>query len=143
VVHELARSSETLPQASDVQGVIRELTGFELSAQAAEQLVSDIVAQHLSASTSEVGDTHATPNHGDCLLHAFYPYEENADSARIARALGVSQGIVWSTGTHTASPVPVFAVGPHSATEPFAGLLHHTEVGMALMQALEPAAGAP
>lgn len=143
LIQELALTSETLPQATDLQRVILELTGFEVSAHAAELMVSGVLAQHPGMSTSGVQGTHATPDHGDCLLHAFYPYEENVDSAGIARALGVSQGIVWSTGTHTASPVPVFAVGPSWATEPFAGLLHHTEVGMALMRALEPAVMTP
>lgn len=139
LIHHMAEFAARLPVRGDLQESIRTITGFELPDAAAEFIVEAIVAQHRPASNDEPVGSHTDTAHGDCLLHEFYPYEDNVDSARIGRALGALQGIVWSTGTHTASPVPVFAVGPSAATEPFAGLLHHTDIGAALMQALEPA----
>lgn len=142
-MHEWTNDAQPLPQADDLQDAVRQLTGFEIDAQSAQGLLSGMMTQPTQTAASDPGGTHEGLPHSDCLLHDFYSYEENVESARIARALGVSQGIVWSTGTHTASPVPVFAVGPDSATAPFAGLLHHTGVGMALMRALEPEVTTP
>jgi len=42
--------------------------------------------------------------------------------------------VVWNTGTHTATPVLVFASGP--AGESFGGLLHHTQVGQLVIDAV-------
>lgn len=40
-------------------------------------------------------------------------------------------GIVWSTATHTSTPVPLFAIGP--AKDRFGGLVTQIEVGQALL----------
>jgi alkaline phosphatase len=146
LIHGMVVNEAALPGAADLQRAVSAVTGFELPANSAAAIVDQIIAQHVSVEfPSPPADFHTVQpeEHADCLLHDFYPYEDNLDSARIARSLGALQGIVWSTGTHTASPVPVFAVGPASVTERFAGLLHHTEVGRALMQVLEPAMTLP
>ncbi|MDN3557941.1 alkaline phosphatase [Halomonas maura] len=58
---------------------------------------------------------------------AFYPYNDRATV--LARQLGTAQNIVWGTGTHTHTPVNVFAWGPAEAILPVSSILHHSEVG--------------
>ncbi len=48
-------------------------------------------------------------------------------SKRIERSL---DGIVWATGNHTSTPVPLFAIGP--ANSRFGGLINQTEIGKIL-----------
>ena len=67
---------------------------------------------------------------------AFYPDVRNARTALIARALAEEQGVVWGTGTHTSTPVPIIAVGPIEAAKPFAGFHEQWEVGRLLQAAL-------
>lgn len=62
---------------------------------------------------------------------AFYPAGPRALTALVARELATSQNVVWGTGGHTHTPVPVFAVGPTAAS--FARLSHHTDIGESLV----------
>ena len=55
---------------------------------------------------------------------------------RLGRALSRHQGVVWGTGSHTATPVPVIAYGPSAITEQFDGLHHSTEIGQLLQKAM-------
>ena len=48
--------------------------------------------------------------------------------AYFARMIAKDQGVIWSTGGHTATPVTLTAYGPHSFTKPFGGLYHSTEI---------------
>jgi alkaline phosphatase len=50
--------------------------------------------------------------------------------------VAADQNTVWGTGTHTSTPVVVIAVGPESATRPFAGMMHATGVGQRMQRAL-------
>jgi len=67
---------------------------------------------------------------------AFYPAGLGARSAVLARQIADQQGVVWSTGTHTHTPVPVFALGPPRVARDFGGWRHHVELGERLQRAL-------
>ncbi|MCG3816145.1 alkaline phosphatase [Photobacterium damselae] len=58
---------------------------------------------------------------------AFYPYNDRANL--LARVQGAKQNIVWGTGTHTHTPVNVFAWGPTDVILPVSKILHHSELG--------------
>ncbi|NVP00787.1 alkaline phosphatase, partial [Photobacterium damselae subsp. damselae] len=58
---------------------------------------------------------------------AFYPYNDRANL--LARVQGTKQNIVWGTGTHTHTPVNVFAWGPTDVILPVSKILHHSELG--------------
>ncbi|WP_431688058.1 alkaline phosphatase [Hahella sp. NBU794] len=60
---------------------------------------------------------------------SFYVYGQEVRHDLLGRAMSESQNVVWATGTHTSTPVPVMAFGPASATEGFSKLLHHTDIG--------------
>ena len=64
----------------------------------------------------------------------FYPYVRNVRSALLARALAHRTGIVWSTGTHTATPIIVAAIGPNE--DKFKGVQHHVDVSKKMFSSL-------
>ncbi len=64
----------------------------------------------------------------------FFVYGENLRMNSLGHILGPRQSVTWSTGTHTATPVPLAACGPADAVAKFHGLMHATEVGQALME---------
>jgi alkaline phosphatase len=66
----------------------------------------------------------------------FYVYSEEVHLNLIGRALAKYQNTVWSTGTHTHTPVAVIAWGPYPMQQQFHGLMNHVEVGALLMQSL-------
>jgi len=61
-------------------------------------------------------------------------YYPGAQTALVGRELGTAQNVVWATGTHTHTPVPVLAIGP--GAEDFAGMHHHTDLGQLLKRAV-------
>jgi len=67
---------------------------------------------------------------------AFYVYGDDLHGNLIGRALSAEQNVVWGTGTHTASPVPVYVFGPPSITKQFSTMQHHTGIAQKMMKAL-------
>lgn len=66
----------------------------------------------------------------------FYVYGDEVHGNLIGRALSAEQNVVWGTGTHTASPVPVYVFGPEAITKQFSTLQHHIELARKMMRAL-------
>jgi alkaline phosphatase len=66
---------------------------------------------------------------------AFYVYGDNLRMNRLGHILGTQQHVVWGTGTHTNTPVPIFSYGP--GAERFSGLLHATEVGQRMIELVQ------
>lgn len=66
----------------------------------------------------------------------FYVYGDEIHGNLIGRALSAEQNVVWGTGTHTASPVPVYVFGPQTITQQFSTMQHHTELSQKMMSAL-------
>lgn len=61
---------------------------------------------------------------------AFFVYQTDDNRQNIlAREVGAAQQVVWSTGTHTSTPVLVFAKGPGASAAPYGSVLHHTQLG--------------
>ncbi|CAK8713576.1 Alkaline phosphatase [Candidatus Electrothrix laxa] len=65
---------------------------------------------------------------------AFFVYPKGNRSNLLAREVGPEQHTAWSTGTHTATPVPIFVQGP--TKESFSGIMHHTELSQYAIKAL-------
>jgi alkaline phosphatase len=68
----------------------------------------------------------------DQLWQAYRPSERDRVSAMASRALDDRRGVVWATGTHTHTPVPLVVVGPTGFAPGLARLTHHVQVGEAL-----------
>lgn len=58
---------------------------------------------------------------------AFFPYNDRTNL--IAREQATGQNTVWGTGTHTHTPVNVFAWGPAETILPVSKIMHHSELG--------------
>ncbi|GEM74436.1 alkaline phosphatase [Vibrio sagamiensis] len=63
---------------------------------------------------------------------AFYPYNDRGNL--LAREQATKQNIVWGTGTHTHTPVNVFAWGPAEVILPLSRIQHHSKLGEYLKQ---------
>ncbi|MCP3940195.1 MAG: alkaline phosphatase [Desulfobacteraceae bacterium] len=60
----------------------------------------------------------------------FFVYQKYDNRQNLlALEVGADQFVVWNTGTHTNTPVLVFAKGPQAAVAPFTGIIHHTQLG--------------
>jgi len=57
----------------------------------------------------------------------FYVYASEIRKDIIARVVAHQQYAVWSTGTHTNTPVPLIACGPKTTANKFGKLLHTTQ----------------
>lgn len=66
----------------------------------------------------------------------FFVYQRDNRENLLARAVAASQQAVWSTGTHTSTPVYVLVQGPERSLKPFTKILHHTDVGRLAIEAL-------
>ncbi|MDX1301273.1 alkaline phosphatase [Photobacterium sp.] len=58
---------------------------------------------------------------------AFFPYNDRGNL--LAREHATGQNTVWGTGTHTHTPVNVFAWGPLKEIIPVSKIMHHSELG--------------
>ncbi|WP_330960302.1 alkaline phosphatase [Photobacterium sp. 53610] len=58
---------------------------------------------------------------------AYFPYNDRGNL--LAREQATAQNTVWGTGTHTHTPVNVFAWGPMKEIIPVSKIMHHSELG--------------
>ncbi|WEM43580.1 alkaline phosphatase [Photobacterium sp. DA100] len=63
---------------------------------------------------------------------AFFPYNDRGNL--LAREHATGQNTVWGTGTHTHTPVNVFAWGPLKEIVPVSKIMHHSELGEYIKQ---------
>lgn len=61
---------------------------------------------------------------------AFFVYQNRLNL--LAMEVSKDQNAVWSTGSHTSTPVTVFALGPRQSV--FSRFIHHTEIGEKLAE---------
>jgi len=65
----------------------------------------------------------------------FFVYQKYDNRQNLlALEVAADQFVVWNTGTHTATPVIVFANGPQK--EAFSNIMHHTNVGQKIINAV-------
>ena len=68
---------------------------------------------------------------------AFFVYQTDDNRQNLlAREVAAAQMVVWNTGSHTATPVLVFAKGSPEAMAPFGSVLHHTQLGQYAIDAI-------
>lgn len=68
---------------------------------------------------------------------AFWSANNKHAHMLLNRALSRESHIAWSTGNHTASPVPCGAIGPEKYTKQLNGIIDNTEIGKVTRQAIE------
>jgi len=65
----------------------------------------------------------------------FHQLDDNRQNL-LAIEVATRQSVVWSTGTHTSTPVLVFAKGSAKAMAPFLQVMHESQVGQNAIDAL-------
>lgn len=66
----------------------------------------------------------------------FYVYGREIRTCILARITSKYQNTVWSTGTHTNSPVPLAVFGPEQSAAQFSGMMHTTKLGQLAIKTL-------
>ncbi|MEZ8100260.1 alkaline phosphatase [Vibrio bivalvicida] len=104
--------------------IVNQNSAFPITAEQAARVLASKpnpyrLAQHKYLSTEQV------PAIND--FDAFFPYNDRGNL--LAREQATGQNIVWGTGTHTHTPVNVFAWGPADKVLPVSKIMHHSELG--------------
>jgi alkaline phosphatase len=134
VLRRFSGAGRTKPDAAArLQRSLLEVTGYEISNAEAQTLLLREKNQHFVPSHKDLNEQEV-PKLAD--FSAFYPKPVERASAELARLLSDRTGIVWASGTHTSTPVPLFAVGPGQSA--FRGLADQYEVGHRLLELFLP-----
>lgn len=127
------QSEERSPER--LRELIVDATGLTVTLEDAEQIARNVENRWYVEGNHylKIDETPAI-----CDFASFYVYGEGDRAAAISRVLADQTNVVWATGTHTHAPVPVFAWGPRGLEQRFDHLLHHTEIGRLLFEAMRP-----
>jgi alkaline phosphatase len=118
------------PNARKLMTAVNANTDFTISLQQAESIIATEINEYQVADHTYLGAKHF-PAVQD--FKEFYVYGDDVHLDLIGRALAKQQNVVWSTGAHTHTPVPVIAWGPENLARRFSTLTHHTQIGQWLM----------
>ena len=113
-------------RASALEKLVRENTEFPITQEEAARILETEPNAYRVPGHNDL-DRERFPRVDD--FEAFYLYGDDVRRALLARVCAGRQNTVWSTGTHTATPIPLIALGPESVTGQFRGLLHTTQWG--------------
>jgi alkaline phosphatase len=69
-------------------------------------------------------------------FRSFYYSPRVARNGLIGRALADQQNVVWGTGSHTATPVLVFSLGPKDTLDQIKGYQTHPQLGQIMQEYL-------
>jgi alkaline phosphatase len=122
------------PTAQDLMDAMNANTEFVISIDEAEDIL-ERETNHYHVAGHKYLNASDMPKVDD--FEAFYVYGEEIYLDLMGRALAKHQNTVWSTGTHTNTPVSVISWGPKQSTNKFTGLMNHVEVGAQLMTVIK------
>jgi alkaline phosphatase len=122
------------PTSVDLLNAINGNTEFTITHADSDRILEHEVNEYQEADHKYLAATEF-PKVDD--FEEFYVYGEEVHLNLIGRALAKHQNTVWSTGTHTHTPVQVIAWGPKEAQQRFNGLMNHVEVGAQLIEAMK------
>ena len=122
------------PTSVDLLNAINGNTEFTITQADADRILEHEVNEYQEADHKYLAATEF-PKVDD--FEEFYVYGEEVHLNLIGRALAKHQNTVWSTGTHTHTPVQIIAWGPKEAQQRFNGLMNHVEVGAQLIEAMK------
>lgn len=128
---------EALPKAqqttSSLQSQIKEVFGVTVSRSEAAQILKREPNAYFTPSLYRPTEKEWTEIHD---FDAYYYNKMTRQNGALARSLAIQQGIVWSTGSHTSTPVAVLAFGPGHSAQRFGKYFTHVELGQALRKSL-------
>ena len=116
-----------------LQSIVNDHSSFEITLDDAEAILRDRPNPYRDQ-THPYLKAETIPDVQD--FSAFYVYGEESRRNLLGRAMATEQNVVWSTGTHTHTPVPVVAWGPDHVTAHFDRYLHLSDVGQIMIALL-------
>ncbi|PHS20527.1 MAG: alkaline phosphatase [Kangiella sp.] len=114
--------------------IVNQNTEFDITEQQAERILMThnniyYKKDHYSLGAKEVPKMKSND--------AFFVYHISDNRQNLlAIEIAEKQSVVWSNGTHTASPVLVFASGSKKSTAPFVSFMGHPELGKKIIDVL-------
>lgn len=126
----LAQNGKDLPDAGDLMRVINDNSDFKIDIEQADHILRQEKNEYRVDGHPQLKDEYFPKVHD---FKEFYVYGRDVHLDLIGRELAKEQNIVWATGTHTHTPVPVIAWGPENYAKRFSTLSHHTDVGRWMM----------
>jgi alkaline phosphatase len=131
MLREFREGDEQTPEA--LAAVVNAHSEFDITVEEAREILQD-EPNHFHVEGHGTLDVETFPSVDD--FEAFYVFGEEVRADLIGRKIGRDQNISWSNGTHTHTPVPVVAVGPARYTRRVDAMLHHTDIGKLLLDAV-------
>ena len=129
---------DRLPEEQRTPAMLAELvntyTHFPITEDQAARVLATEDNPHFVAGHNYLGNR-VVPKMGPTGAFFVYQLYDNRQNL-LAREVAADQMVVWNTGTHTATPVLVFAKGAPAAMAPFGALMHHTQLAQRAMQVL-------
>jgi alkaline phosphatase len=119
--------------AEKLADIVNKVTEFKISAEQAKTILTTEPNPFYQPDRSTL-DEKEVPKMP--VNSAFYPYQKENRQNLLAQAVATQQQVVWATGTHTSTPVLVFLHGATPVLTPFTKLLHHSDLGRLLAEAL-------
>jgi alkaline phosphatase len=114
--------------------IVNEYTDFDISEDQAVRVLATEENPFFVDGHSYLG-TKIVPKMGPTGAFFVYQTDDNRQNL-LAREVAADQMVVWNTGTHTATPVLVFAKGSPVAMAPFGNVLHHTQLSRYAIEAV-------
>jgi len=114
--------------------IVNEYTEFDISEDQAARVLATEENPFFVDGHSYLG-TKVVPKMGPTGAFFVYQTDDNRQNL-LAREVAADQMVVWNTGTHTATPVLVFAKGSPGAMAPFGNVLHHTQLSRYAIEAI-------
>ena len=125
ILNEYKRSSKKqIPKL--MQKLVSKHTGFKITTAEAKKI--------LEKSPNPYFNGRLDPHIED--FRSFYYDPKLASIAKISRVISKHQGISWSTGGHTATPVYVFTLGNKKFLKEFSKFTNHVELGKNMQKVL-------
>lgn len=120
-------------QPKELMDLINANSEFKIDLAGAKAVLAEETHRYYTPGHAKLGVLSFAKIHD---FDAFYVDPDGGRPALLARQLAAASNVVWATGTHTTTPVAVFAWGPGQHTRRFKGILHHTKVGQLAIESL-------
>lgn len=133
IFHEFDRLKSRQKSPSMLAAIINRNTQFKISEKQAKSILITEDNPYYQKKHLIFGEKKIPQMGGN---GAFFVYQKDNRENLLARSVASDQQAVWASGTHTSTPVLTFAAGPQPVVKPFAGILHHTDLGRLIMAAL-------
>ena len=112
--------------------IVNANSDFSITPEQAERVLASKPNPYRLASHKYLSEEHV-PAIND--FDAFFPYNDRGNL--LAREQATKQNTVWGTGTHTHTPVNVFAWGPAGTILPVSKIMHHSQLGEYLIEQIK------